>query len=49
MQYDLTEEQRMLQDMVRRLAKEQVEPGAAKRDIEGNLTGRWWTCSGKTA
>jgi len=37
MQYDLTEEQRMLQDMVRRLAKEQVEPGAAKRDIEGKF------------
>jgi alkylation response protein AidB-like acyl-CoA dehydrogenase len=35
MQYDLTEEQRMLQDMVRRLAKEQVEPGAARRDAEG--------------
>ncbi len=37
MQYDLTEEQRMLQDMVRRLAKEQVEPGAAKRDREGKF------------
>ncbi len=37
MQYDLTEEQRMLQDMVRRLAKERVEPGAAKRDIEGKF------------
>jgi alkylation response protein AidB-like acyl-CoA dehydrogenase len=37
MQYDLTEEQRMLQDMVRRLAKEQVEPGAAKRDIAGKF------------
>jgi len=37
MQYDLTEEQRMLQDMVRRLAKEQVEPGAAKRDVEGKF------------
>ncbi len=37
MQYDLTEEQRMLQDMVRRLAKEQVEPGAAKRDSEGKF------------
>ena len=37
MQYDLTEEQRMLQDMVRRLAKEQVEPGAAKRDLEGKF------------
>jgi len=35
MQYDLTEEQRMLQDMVRRLAKEQVEPGAARRDADG--------------
>jgi alkylation response protein AidB-like acyl-CoA dehydrogenase len=35
MQYDLTEEQRMLQDMVRRLAREQVEPGAARRDAEG--------------
>ena len=35
MQYDLTEEQRMLQDMVRRLAKEQVEPGAAQRDAAG--------------
>jgi alkylation response protein AidB-like acyl-CoA dehydrogenase len=33
-QYDLTEEQRMLQDMVRKMAKEQVEPGAAKRDEE---------------
>jgi butyryl-CoA dehydrogenase len=37
MQYDLTEEQRMLQDMVRRLAKEQMEPGAAKRDAEGQF------------
>ena len=37
MQYDLTEEQRMLQDMVRRLAKEQVEPGAAQRDIDGKF------------
>ena len=37
MQYDLTEEQRMLQDMVRRLAKEQVEPGAAKRDVDGKF------------
>jgi alkylation response protein AidB-like acyl-CoA dehydrogenase len=35
MQYDLTEEQRMLQDMVGRLAKEQVQPGAARRDAEG--------------
>jgi alkylation response protein AidB-like acyl-CoA dehydrogenase len=37
MQYELTEEQRMLQDMVRRLAKEKVEPGAAKRDAEGQF------------
>ena len=35
MQYDLTEEQQLLQDMVRRLAKEKVEPGAARRDLEG--------------
>lgn len=35
MQYELTEEQLMMQDMVRRLAKEQVEPGAARRDAEG--------------
>ena len=34
MQYDLTEEQVMLRDMVRRLAKEKIEPGAAKRDEE---------------
>jgi alkylation response protein AidB-like acyl-CoA dehydrogenase len=37
MQYELTEEQKMLQDMVRRLAREQVEPGAAKRDVEGKF------------
>jgi len=37
MQYTLTEEQRMLQDMVRRLAREKVEPGAAKRDAEGEF------------
>lgn len=37
MQYDLTEEQRMLQDMVRRLAREQVAPGAAQRDREGKF------------
>jgi len=37
MQYELTEEQRMLQDMVRRLAREKVEPGAAKRDAEGEF------------
>ncbi len=37
MQYDLTEEQRMLQDMVRRLAREEVAPGAAQRDREGQF------------
>jgi alkylation response protein AidB-like acyl-CoA dehydrogenase len=37
MQYELTEEQRMLQDMVRRLAREKVEPGAAKRDADGQF------------
>ncbi len=37
MQYELTEEQKMLQDMVRRLAREQVEPGAAKRDETGKF------------
>jgi alkylation response protein AidB-like acyl-CoA dehydrogenase len=37
MQYDLTEEQRMLQTMVARLSKEKVEPGAARRDVEGTF------------
>jgi len=37
-QYDLTEEQRMLQNMVRRLAKERVEPGAGKRDAAGEFS-----------
>jgi butyryl-CoA dehydrogenase len=37
-QYDLTEEQRMLQDMVRKMAKEQVEPGAGKRDEEAKFS-----------
>ena len=32
MQYGLTEEQIMLRDTVRRLAQEQVAPGAAERD-----------------
>jgi alkylation response protein AidB-like acyl-CoA dehydrogenase len=36
-QYDLTEEQRMLRDMVRRLAKEKVAPGAEKRDEEAKF------------
>jgi len=35
--YELTEEQKMLRDMVRRLAKEQVAPGAAKRDETGEF------------
>jgi len=37
MQYDLTEEQMLLQNMVRRLAKEKVAPGAGKRDEEGKF------------
>jgi alkylation response protein AidB-like acyl-CoA dehydrogenase len=37
MQYELTEEQRMLQAMVRRLAREKVEPGAARRDAAGEF------------
>ena len=37
MQYDLTEEQRILQNMVRRLAKEKVAPGAGKRDEDGKF------------
>ena len=35
MQYDLTDEQKMLRDMVRRLAKEKIEPGARERDEKG--------------
>jgi len=37
MLYELTEEQRMLQDMVRRLAREQIAPGAAERDRKGEF------------
>lgn len=37
MQYDLTEEQRLLQNMVRRLAREKVAPGAGKRDEDGEF------------
>jgi alkylation response protein AidB-like acyl-CoA dehydrogenase len=37
MQYDLTEEQRMLRDMVRRLAQERIAPGAAERDRSGKF------------
>lgn len=37
MQYDLTEEQILLQNMVRRLAKEKVAPGAGKRDEDAKF------------
>lgn len=37
MQYELTEEQILLQNMVRRLAKEKVAPGAGKRDEDGKF------------
>ena len=37
MQYDLTEEQILLQNMVRRLAKDKVAPGAGKRDEIGEF------------
>ena len=38
MQYDLTEEQHAARDMVRKLAKEQVEPGAGARDQKGEFS-----------
>ncbi len=37
MQYDLTEEQILLQNMVRRLAKDKVAPGAGQRDEDGHF------------
>ena len=37
MQYDLTEEQIMLRDTVRRIAQEQIAPGAAARDAKGEF------------
>ena len=37
MQYGLTEEQTLLQNMVRRLAKDKVAPGAGKRDETGDF------------
>ncbi|MGD9506501.1 MAG: acyl-CoA dehydrogenase family protein [Syntrophobacteraceae bacterium] len=37
MQYGLTEEQVLLQNMVRRLAKEKVAPGAGRRDEDGKF------------
>lgn len=38
MSYDLTEEQQMLKDTVARIAKEQIAPGAEKRDEEGKFS-----------
>lgn len=35
--FGLTEEERILQHTVRRLAKEKVAPGAAKRDVDGEF------------
>jgi len=37
-QYELTDEQKMLQDTVRRMAKGQVEPGAEARDRESKFS-----------
>lgn len=37
MQYTLTEEQELLRETVRRLAKEKVEPGARERDEKGKF------------
>ncbi|MCF8143373.1 MAG: acyl-CoA dehydrogenase family protein [Deltaproteobacteria bacterium] len=37
MSYDLTEEQQMLKDTVARIAREQIAPGAEKRDEEGKF------------
>jgi alkylation response protein AidB-like acyl-CoA dehydrogenase len=37
MQYELTEEQILLQNMVRRLGREKVAPGAGKRDEDGKF------------
>ena len=38
MQYELTEEQGLLRDMVRKLSKEKVEPQAAARDQKGEFS-----------
>ena len=38
MAYDLTEEQVMLKETISRLAKEQIAPGAEKRDEEGGFS-----------
>ena len=37
MAYDLTEEQKMLRETIARIAKEQIAPGAAKRDEEAKF------------
>ncbi len=37
MSYDLTEEQLMMQDTVRRIAREKIAPGAAERDERGEF------------
>jgi alkylation response protein AidB-like acyl-CoA dehydrogenase len=37
MLYDLTDEQRMLQETVRKIATEQLAPGAAERDAKGEF------------
>ena len=37
MQYGLSDEQVMLRDTVRRLAREQLAPGAAQRDVKGEF------------
>ncbi|MBU0988933.1 MAG: acyl-CoA dehydrogenase family protein, partial [Proteobacteria bacterium] len=37
MSYDLTEEQKMLKDTVARIAREQIAPGAEKRDEEAKF------------
>jgi len=38
MQYSLTEEQLMVKDMVNRLAKDKIAPGAAERDEKGGFS-----------
>ena len=43
MQYDLTEEQRMLQNMARRLAREKVARGPLSGMKRLNSTGPWWS------
>ncbi len=38
MQYELTEEQILLRDMVRKLSKEKIDPGAGARDQKGEFS-----------